>query len=266
MLCTDGDFNVGVTGTDQMVSIIEQESKAGIDLTVLGFGMGNLNDAMLEQISGKGNGNYAFIDTYNEAKKVLVEQLAGTLVTIAKDVKIQVEFNPTMVAGYRLIGYENRVLADQDFNDDKKDAGEIGAGHTVTALYEIVPVGVSTAATLPKTDPLKYQQPPQVSAASESGELLTFKLRYKMPDAEESQLQEHVVFDSGAKFEQADADFQFAAAVAGFGMLLRDSEYRGDWDYETVMQVAQSSIGADTHGFRGEFVELVSIAKMLDTP
>ncbi len=142
--------------------------------------MGNLNDAMLEQISGKGNGNYAFIDTYNEAKKVLVEQLAGTLVTIAKDVKIQVEFNPAMVAGYRLIGYENRVLADQDFNDDKKDAGEIGAGHTVTALYEVVPVGVSTAATLPKTDPLKYQEPPKASAASESGELLTFKLRYKI--------------------------------------------------------------------------------------
>ena len=265
LLCTDGDFNVGMTGTDQMVSMVEQESKAGIDLTVLGFGMGNLNDAMLEQISGKGNGNYAFIDTYNEAKKVLVEQLAGTLVTIAKDVKIQVEFNPAMVAGYRLIGYENRVLADQDFNDDKKDAGEIGAGHTVTALYEVVPEGVSTAAMLPKTDPLKYQQPPQVSAASESGELLTLKLRYKMPDAEESQLQEHVVFDSGAKFEQADADFQFAAAVAGFGMLLRDSEYRGDWDYENVMQVAQASIGADTHGFREEFIELVSIARMLDT-
>lgn len=265
LLCTDGDFNVGVTGTDQMITMVEEESKAGIDLTVLGFGMGNLNDAMLEQISGSGNGNYAFIDTYNEAKKVLVEQLSGTLVTIAKDVKIQVEFNPVMVAGYRLIGYENRVLADQDFNDDQKDAGEIGAGHTVTALYEIAPVGVSTTESLPKTDPLKYQDPPTASAASQSGELLTFKLRYKLPEDDKSQLQEHVVYDSGASFEQADADFQFAAAVAGFGMMLRDSEHSGDWNYQNVMQVAQSSIGKDTHGFREEFVELVSIAKMLDT-
>lgn len=263
MLCTDGDFNVGMTGTDQMVSLIEQESKSGIDLTVLGFGMGNLNDAMLEQISGKGNGNYAFIDTFNEAQKVLVEQLSGTLVTIAKDVKLQVEFNPAVVDAYRLIGYENRVLRDEDFNDDKKDAGEIGAGHTVTALYEVVPAGASTTATLPKTDPLKYQQPPRISPASESGELLTLKLRYKLPEADESQLQEHVIFDSGATFEQADADFQFAAAVAGFGMLLRDSEYRGDWDYQTVMRVAQSSTAADKHGFREEFIELVSLARTI---
>lgn len=263
MLCTDGDFNVGMTGTDQMVSLIEQESKSGIDLTVLGFGMGNLNDAMLEQISGKGNGNYAFIDTFNEAQKVLVEQLSGTLVTIAKDVKLQVEFNPAVVDAYRLIGYENRVLRDEDFNDDKKDAGEIGAGHTVTALYEVVPAGASTTATLPKTDPLKYQQPPRSSPASESGELLTLKLRYKLPEADESQLQEHVIFDSGATFEQADADFQFAAAVAGFGMLLRDSEYRGDWDYQTVMRVAQSSTAADKHGFREEFIELVSLARTI---
>ncbi len=264
LLCTDGDFNVGVTGTDQMVRLVEEQSKAGIDLTVLGFGMGNLNDAMLEQISGRGNGNYAFIDTYNEAKKVLVEQLSGTLVTIAKDVKIQVEFNPASVAAYRLIGYENRVLQSEDFNDDKKDAGEIGAGHSVTALYEIVPVGVSTAEILPKVDALKYQEPPKESLAAESGELLTLKLRYKMPGQSESQLLEHVVYDSGATFDQADQEFKFAAAVAGFGMLLRDSEHRGDWTFDSVMQVAQSSLGSDTHGFRGEFIELVSIAQSLD--
>jgi Ca-activated chloride channel family protein len=263
LLCTDGDFNVGATGTDQMVRMIEEESKGGVDLTVLGFGMGNLNDAMLEQISGRGNGNYAFIDTFSEAKKVLVDQLSGTLVTIAKDVKIQVEFNPAKVAAYRLIGYENRVLESEDFNDDKKDAGEIGAGHAVTALYEVVPVGVSTEQTLPAIDPLKYQEPPKQSPAAGSGELLTMKLRYKMPGQDESQLMEHVVYDSGATFDQVDQEFQFAAAVAGFGMLLRDSDHHGDWNYDSVMEVAQSSIGSDPHGFRKEFVELVSIARML---
>jgi Ca-activated chloride channel family protein len=263
LLCTDGDFNVGATGTDQMVRMIEEESQGGVDLTVLGFGMGNLNDAMLEQISGRGNGNYAFIDTFSEAKKVLVDQLSGTLVTIAKDVKIQIEFNPAKVAAYRLIGYENRVLESEDFNDDKKDAGEIGAGHAVTALYEVVPVGVSTEKRLPTIDPLKYQELPKQSPAAGSGELLTMKIRYKMPGQEESQLMEHVVYDSGATFDQVDQEFQFAAAVAGFGMLLRDSDHHGDWNYDSVMEVAQSSIGSDPHGFRKEFVELVSIARML---
>jgi Ca-activated chloride channel family protein len=163
-----------------------------------------------------------------------------------------------------LIGYENRMLESEDFNDDKKDAGEIGAGHSVTALYEVVPVGASTEAALPKTDPLKYQEPPKQSLAAESGELLTLKLRYKMPDQEQSQLMEHVVYDSGATFNQSDQEFQFAAAVAGFGMLLRDSEHRGDWSYDTVMEVAQSSVGSDPHGFRKEFIELVSIARLLD--
>ncbi|MGI9473651.1 MAG: vWA domain-containing protein [Rubripirellula sp.] len=263
LLCTDGDFNVGMTGTDQMIDLVESEAKQGIELTVLGFGMGNLNDAMLEQISGRGNGNYAFIDTYNEAKKVLVDQLAGTLVTIAKDVKLQIEFNPGVVAAYRLIGYENRLLASEDFNDDKKDAGEIGAGHSVTAFYEVIPVGVSTESELPETDALKYQEPPRQSAAAESGELLTLKLRYKMPEQEKSQLMEHVVYDSGATFAQADREFQFAAAVAGFGMLLRGSEHRGDWSFDSVMQVAENSTGTDPHGLREEFVELVSIASHL---
>ncbi len=262
LLCTDGDFNLGQTSTDELVRMVEDQSKAGIELTVLGFGMGNLNDSMLEQISGKGNGNYAFIDTYNEAKKVLVQQLAGTLVTIAKDVKIQIEFNPSIVAGYRLIGYENRMLADQDFNDDKKDAGEIGAGHTVTALYEIVPTGADEA-VLPTTDPLKYQEKAEPSIAAESGEMLTLKLRYKLPGEDTSQLMEHPVIDSGLAFDQTDQEFQFAAAVAGFGMLLRNSEHGGDWSFDTVSEVAQASMGVDPHGLREEFVDLVATAQLL---
>lgn len=262
LLCTDGDFNVGRTGTDQMVRLVEQESQNGIDLTVLGFGMGNLNDAMLEQISGRGNGNYAFIDTYNEARKVLVEQLVGTLVTIAKDVKIQIEFNPSKVSAYRLIGYENRMLNKEDFNDDKKDAGEIGAGHTVTALYEVVPADGASVPTA-TTDPLKYQTARQQSAAAQSDEFLTVKLRYKLPGETESQLMERSVMDEGADFAQADPEFKFAAAVASFGMLLRDSEHGGDWDFDDVRQTAESSLGEDPHGFRQEFLELVAVARDL---
>ncbi len=264
LLCTDGDFNVGMTGTDQMVRMVEEESKGGIDLTVLGFGMGNLNDAMLEQISGRGNGNYAFIDTINEARKVLIDQLAGTLVTIAKDVKIQVEFNPAEVAAYRLIGYENRMLKSEDFQDDKKDAGEIGAGHSVTALYEIVPVGAATAADLPSVDSLKYQKPAELSAAAGSGELFTLKLRYKFPGQDKSNLLEYVAVDSGISFEQSDQEFQFAAAVAGFGMLLRESEHKGEWTYDAVEEVAKAALGDDRYGFRQEFVELVTMANSLD--
>jgi Ca-activated chloride channel family protein len=264
LLCTDGDFNVGQSGTDQLVRMVEQQSQSGIELTVLGFGMGNLNDAMLEQISGRGNGNYAFIDTIQEAKKVLVQQLSGTLVTIAKDVKIQIEFNRAEVAAYRLIGYKNRVLESEDFADDTKDAGEIGAGHCVTALYEIIPSGVSTTDELQQVDALKYQQPPALSAAAESGELMTVKLRYKLPDQDASKLIEQVVRDSGAAFDQADQAFQFAAAVAGFGMLLRGSEYSGNWNYDTVSEVAMSSIGSDPHGLRREFVDLVTVARSLD--
>jgi Ca-activated chloride channel family protein len=264
LLCTDGDFNVGMTGTDQMVRMVEEQSKGGIDLTVLGFGMGNLNDAMLEQISGNGNGNYAFIDTVNEARKVLIDQLSGTLVTIAKDVKIQIEFNPAKVSSYRLIGYENRMLKSEDFDDDNKDAGEIGAGHAVTALYEIVPSGAAAPADLAAVDSLKYQKPPEQSAAADSNELFTLKLRYKFPGQDNSQLLEHVAIDSGLTFEQADGEFQFAAAVAGFGMLLRDSEHRGDWTYDAVQEVAESAVGKDTYGFRKEFVELVAAANALD--
>lgn len=264
LLCTDGDFNVGMAGTDQMLRLVEQESKSGIDLTVLGFGMGNLNDSMLEQISGRGNGNYAFIDTIREARKVLVDQLAGTLVTIAKDVKIQIEFNPELTAAYRLIGYENRMLAKEDFNDDRKDAGEIGAGHSVTALYELIPVGAPAAENLPQVDSLKYQEVAKVSNAARYGELMTVKLRYKLPSDSQSKLLEHVVIDSGAAFAHSDHEFQFAAAVAGFGMLLRKSDHHGDWNYDQVLQVAQSSVGADPHGFRDEFLDLVFRARSLE--
>ena len=263
LLCTDGDFNVGQTSNDQLVRMIEKESKSGTELSVLGFGMGNFNDAMLEKVSGSGNGNYAFIDTYNEARKVLEEQLAGTLVTIAKDVKIQVEFNPAQVAAYRLIGYENRVLNAEDFNDDKKDAGEIGAGHSVTALYEIIPTGTQIDVPVSEVDQLKYQETPKQSVAAESGEMLTLKLRYKLPGEESSRLLEHVVHDSGLEFDQTDQEFQFAAAVAGFGMLLRESEHGGNWNYDAVAEVAKSSKGLDRHGFRTEFVEMVAAANVL---
>ena len=263
LLCTDGDFNVGRTGTDQMLDLVEKESKAGIDLTVLGFGMGNFNDAMLEQISGRGNGNYAFIDTFNEARKVLQQQLSGTLVTIAKDVKIQVEFNPAEVAAYRLIGYENRMLESQDFNDDQKDAGEIGAGHAVTALYELIPAGSEAAESLPAVDKLKYQTAGQPSPAANSGELCTLKLRYKLPGNDTSTLTETPVRDEGRSFGDADKEFRFAAAVASFGMQLRESPHAGGWTLDTVRQTATSSAGDDPYGLRREFVEMVTTAKSL---
>ena len=263
ILCTDGDFNVGTTGTDELVRMVEKEAKGGVFLSVLGFGMGNHNDAMLEKISGRGNGNYAFIDTDKEARKVLVDQTSGTLVTIAKDVKLQIEFNPKHVSSYRLIGYENRVLAKEDFNDDKKDAGEIGAGHTVTALYEIVPAGVEADASRPKVDDLKYQNELKPTEAADSDEMMTLKLRYKQPDGDTSTLVEFPVTDDGGKFKDADDDVRFAAAVAGFGMQLRRSEYAGSWTLSDVLKVAQDAKGEDKYELRAEFVELVRKAKEL---
>ena len=263
ILCTDGDFNVGTTGTDELVRMVEREAKGGVFLSVLGFGMGNHNDAMLEQISGRGNGNYAFIDSRDEARKVLVEQTSGTLVTIAKDVKLQIEFNPSQVSSYRLIGYENRVLAKEDFNDDKKDAGEIGAGHSVTALYEIVPAGVEADADPPKVDDLKYQRPSQPSEAADSEELLTLKLRYKQPDGDTSTLVEFPVVDEGGQFAEADDDVRFVAAVASFGMQLRRSPYAGSWTMSDVMNIANRSKGEDRDGLRAQFVTLVQKASEL---
>jgi Ca-activated chloride channel family protein len=270
ILCTDGDFNVGVTDTAQLEQLAVEKAKTGVFLTVLGFGRGNLNDAMMEGISGKGNGNYHYVDNLTEARKVLVEEMAGTLVTIAKDVKIQVEFNPAQVAGYRLIGYENRLLRTEDFNDDKKDAGEIGAGHTVTALYEIIPAGQEV--TPPSVDPLKYQKPlaglaeettKSAKPQATSDELLTLKLRYKLPDATKSTKLEFPITDKVASFADATDDFQFAAAVASFGMLLRHSQYQGETSFDAVQEIAQASLGSDPHNYRSEFLELVRIAKEL---
>jgi Ca-activated chloride channel family protein len=268
VLATDGDFNVGVTNQDELVRLIEEKAKSGVFFSALGYGMGNLKDSTLEKLSDKGNGNYAYIDTLAEAKKVLVEQMSGTLVTIAKDVKVQIEFNPAKVVAYRLLGYENRVLAAQDFNDDKKDAGEIGAGHTVTALYELALVGTSVIQVqkLPKVDPLKYQPQPKRTVAADApihDELLTLKLRYKAPDGDVSKLIERPVKGQPKPYAKAGVDFKFSAAVAAFGLLLRQSEHRGTATYDAVLEMAQEGIGRDVGGYRKEFVALVRKARDL---
>jgi Ca-activated chloride channel family protein len=262
LLCTDGDFNVGVTDQGSLTRLIEDEAKSGVFLSVLGFGAGNLKDSTMEKLADRGNGNYAYIDTLNEARKVLVEQLGGTLVAIAKDVKLQIEFNPQRVAAYRLIGYENRLLRAEDFNDDKKDAGEIGAGHTVTALYELAPAGSETVAT-GTVDDLKYQRAGESTEAATSDELLTLKLRYKQPDRDSSQLIETVVKDNQASYAQASEDLRFASAVAGFGMLLRESQFKGNLTFAAVQELAEASRGADQNGYRAEFIELVKRAASL---
>jgi Ca-activated chloride channel homolog len=265
LLCTDGDFNVGTTSTGDLVRLAETKAKGGVYLSVLGFGFGNHNDAMLEQLANRANGNYAFIDSDREAHKVLVEQMQGTLVTIAKDVKLQVEFNPAHASAYRLIGYENRRLADRDFNDDTKDAGDIGAGHSVTALYEVVPVAAESDLGRPEVDPLRYQEAGVRSQGPEAiaGELLTLKLRYQPPTGGVSTLMAFPAKDSGASFGSASADLQFAAAVASFGMLLRNSRYKGDASYAAVLETASATRGADRHGRRSEFLEIVQAAQRL---
>ncbi len=305
ILATDGDFNVGVTSQGDLIRLIEDKAKSGVFLTTLGFGMGNLNDAMLEQLADKGNGMCAYIDTIEEAQKVLIDQMSGSLVTIAKDVKIQVEFNPAVVNSYRLLGYENRALAAQDFNDDTKDAGEIGAGHTVTALYEIEPVAMlalaepglaapaepsrgrdgrvlegaetvgeaapqedgQTEAAPPQIDPLRYQAPAVLTdLATSSGEMLTVKLRYKKPDGDTSTLVEFPVADQGKSWDDASGDFKFAAAVAAWGMILRDSAYKGSATIDAVMDWARAGESTDKHGYRDQFVQLVSRAQQIMDP
>jgi len=268
ILATDGDFNVGVTDRAQLIQMVQEKAKSGVFLTVLGVGMGNYKDATLEQLADKGNGNYAYLDTMAEARKVLVDQMGGTLVTIAKDVKIQIEFNPAVVGAYRLIGYENRLLAARDFNDDRKDAGEIGAGHTVTALYEIVPIGKLQG--LAGVDPLKYQTDPtkspppaQLSTAAKTGEMMTVKLRYKQPDGETSKLIERPVSDYLSDFNQASEDFRFAAAVAAYGMLLRGSPFAGESTFDLVQDLAGGALGKDASGYRAEFLDLVGKTKSL---
>ncbi len=261
VLATDGDFNVGVTSEGALTRLIEEKAESGVFLSVLGFGMGNYKDATLEQLADRGNGNYAYIDSLPEARKVLVREMGSTLVTIAKDVKIQIEFNPAEVESFRLIGYENRMLRSEDFNDDEKDAGEIGAGHTVTALYEIVPPDAPSGVA--NVDPLKYQRPQASTEAASSGELLTVKLRYKEPDGERSKLLSQPVRDDGKSYAHATEDFQFAAAVASFGMILRDSPYKGNISVDGVLELARQGMGQDRHGYRTEFLELVRKAKPL---
>ncbi len=268
LLATDGDFNVGVSGRGDLTRLIEAKARTGVFLSVLGFGMGNLQDSTLEQLADKGNGNYAVIDTWEEARKVLVEQLSGTLVAVAKDVKIQIEFNPSKVQGYRLIGYANRMLAAEDFNDDTKDAGEIGAGHAVTALYEIVPVGGvvpgAKATGRADVDPLKYQQPRAIEGDAAHLELLTLKLRYKLPDGDRSRLLEQPVNDPGRGLAEASPETKFAASVAAFGLLLRRAEHIGALTWDDAIELADvGQRHRDPHGYRAEFLTLLRKAKAL---
>ena len=262
ILATDGDFNVGASSDADMVRLIEEERKSGVFLTVLGFGMGNYKDNKMQQLADAGNGNHAYIDDIDEAKKVLVEEFGGTLFTIAKDVKIQIEFNPAQVAGYRLIGYENRLLNKEDFNDDKKDAGELGAGHTVTALYEIIPAGVKSE-LLGSVDPLKYQKDTPTKPAAGSAETATVKLRYKQPDGAKSMLLERVVAGTPVPAAKSSENFRWSAAVAEFGMLLRNSEFKGKATYQQCIQLAKQARGDDDKGYRQECVRLMETAAAL---
>lgn len=272
ILATDGDFNIGVTNQGDLIRLIEAKAKSGVFLSVLGVGTDNLKDSTMQKLADKGNGNYAYLDSLDEARKVLVQQVNGTLMTIAKDVKIQVEFNPARVASYRLIGYEKRMLRKEDFNNDKVDAGEIGAGHTVTALYEIVPAGTGAAdpsASIPPVDPLKYQAQISVPVttlqanSASAQEMVTVKLRYKKPDGDRSELTERSFVDNGSKFENAAPDLKFAAAVAEFGMILRDSQYKGQGTIGAVIEWAHEGKGRDAAGYRAGFIELARKTRAL---
>jgi Ca-activated chloride channel homolog len=260
ILATDGDFNVGVSSDGELVRLIEKEREQGIFLTVLGFGMGNYKDSKMEQLADKGNGNYSYIDNILEAKKTLVKEMGGTLLTIAKDVKIQIEFNPAFVKSYRLVGYENRLLANEDFNDDKKDAGELGSGHTVTAMYEIIPAGSSEPTA--SIDPLKYQQVAPTAAAT-GDEVMTIKFRYKEPNENTSKLITKVLNNKSVRFESSSENCRFACAVAEFGMVLRDSKFKGEGNYQDVIAKAKSAKGKDDEGYRAEFIRLVEMATLL---
>jgi Ca-activated chloride channel family protein len=263
ILCTDGDFNVGVTSDGDLVRMIEDQRKSNVFLTCLGYGMGNLKNAKLQLLANHGNGHYAYIDSELEAYKVFVEQ-GSALTTVAKDVKLQVEFNPRQVKAYRLIGYENRLLRDEDFKNDAKDAGDMGSGHTVTALYEVVPAGVEI--NLPGVDPLKYQKPAgKSSKAAASGEWLTVKMRYKHPESDTS-LQVVKALPVDALGQPESQDFRFAAAVAQFGMLLRDSPYKGTATYAGALEEATAAVGADPGEHRREFLGLVKRAAELTRP
>lgn len=264
ILCTDGDFNVGVSSKQGLEELIEQERKGGVFLTILGYGMGNYKDSKMQTLAQKGNGNHAYIENMQEANKVLVQEFGGTIYAVAKDVKLQVEFNPKQVQAYRLIGYESRLLNKEDFNDDTKDAGEMGAGHTVTAFYEVVPVGVE--GDFPgMVDDLKYQKKSTSEArvaTTDFDELLTVKLRYKLPNESKSSKMEHPLVDKGGN--SVSEDFRFAASVAMFGQLLRDSDFKGTASYTDVISLAKSALGSDEQGYRREFVRLVEAVKGME--
>ncbi|MFW2373032.1 MAG: vWA domain-containing protein [Gammaproteobacteria bacterium] len=262
LLATDGDFNVGVTHFETLKQMVADKRQQGIALSTLGFGRGNYNDHLLEQLADVGNGNYSYIDTLKEARKVLVEQMAATLNIIARDVKIQVEFNPAQVTEYRLIGYENRHLNREDFNNDKVDAGDIGAGHTVTALYEITLTGSAGQ----RIDDLRYQAASIRAPATHGEELAYVRLRYKRPNQDSSQLLEHGVMTSDIQkqLNQTSERFRFAAAVAAFGQQLRGGTYMEDFDYDDILSLARQSRGKDLNAYRGEFIQLVALAKTLN--
>ena len=259
ILCTDGDFNVGTSSDDELERMIEKKRESGVFLTIMGFGTGNYQDAKMQKLADKGNGNHAYIDNLSEAKKVLVSEFGGTLFTIAKDVKLQVEFNPVLVQGYRLIGYENRMLNKEDFNDDTKDAGELGSGHTVTALYEIIPAGKASP-FLKNVDKLKYQAETEFPRAVFNSEWMTVKLRYKQPAGNISQLLEQAVSYAGKSKLHTTENYRFAASVAAFGMLLRNSEFKQNVSYTSVLQLANTAVGKDAEGYRKEFIKLVKTA------
>ena len=259
ILCTDGDFNVGLSSDASLVELIEEERESGVYLTVLGYGMGNYKDNKMQKLADKGNGNHAYIDNLTEAKKVLVNEFGGTLFTIAKDVKLQVEFNPRKVQAYRLVGYENRKLNNEDFNNDKKDAGDIGSGHTVTALYELIPVGV-VSNFIEKVDPLKYSKADK-SLSGDNDELVNIKFRYKKPDGNKSMRIEHAVEDNDVT--NTSDNFRFVSAVAQFGMLLNNSSFKQGSSFSNAKTLASGAIGEDEEGYRKEFLELIKKARKL---
>ncbi len=260
ILCTDGDFNVGVSNQNELEDLITKKRESGVYLTCLGFGMGNYKDNKIETLANKGNGNYSYIDNIQEANKTLVTEFGGTLFTIAKDVKVQIEFNSSVVQAYRLVGYENRLLNNEDFKDDKKDAGEMGAGHTVTVIYEIIPVGVKSE-FVKDIDSLKYQK--NEVKKGDTKEVATIKTRYKKPDGDSGIDYNIPVENKTVSIDKTSDNYRFSASVAMFGMLLKNSEYKGTASYDGVIELAEKSKGKDSEGYKSEFVRLVRIAKMM---
>lgn len=263
IMATDGDFNVGASSDESMEQLITKERDSGVDLSIMGFGMGNYKDSKMETLADKGNGNYAYIDNLTEAHKALVSEFGGTMFTVAKDVKLQIEFNPAKVQAYRLIGYENRLLAKEDFNNDKKDAGDMGSGHAVTAFYEIIPAGVKDDYA-GSVDPLKYQKVEKAQAKSTSEEMATIKFRYKQPQGSVSKLSQATVNDKPSDFDKLSADYRFAAAVAEAGMLLRESDYKANASFDQAIKIAKAAKGNDEEGYRSEFVRLMQSARSIN--